>query len=328
MLAACESAEGEMVGQIGALTPTSASPTSVTTTTTTLPPVVTTTPDELPFVTDDSIVADDTSVSLPATDLPATDPPTTLATTTSATTAVSVEDAGADLSVTLPRRKVTTTVGAPAPVNPVAPLKPATPVRPAGTVQVVAPSPKSSWALPAQPTVAPLVTVPSDSSVIEIVDVQGISVPVLDGWVAFTTPESVALNSELADLVQRTLYAQLTQDRTKAVFIPKNELLNASPSMVVVIVRSGTGLTGPSALERLIGASVDVEAFVVKNQRPILWGGLPSGRAQLSHSDGRSRIVSAVSSEQGRLAVLQTTGNRSDLAAVHDRLLAEINPNQ
>jgi hypothetical protein len=158
--------------------------------------------------------------------------------------------------------------------------------------------------------------------------VQGVSVPIVEGWAAFTTADEVAAASSLNPAVQATLLTQLNQDPTRVFFVPTDELSSPTPSLITIAVRSGSGLTGSDAVDRLVASSVSTEAFALESRQSNQWGGLPSAQVSLSKVDGTRRYIIAASTPDGRLTVIQSSGTHADLSAVHSRLVAEVNPAQ
>ncbi len=166
---------------------------------------------------------------------------------------------------------------------------------------------------------------PSEAAIISVVDHFGVKIPVLDGWTAFATLEAIAASPTLNKSVQGQLFVRLQEDPTRAVFIPDDELGSADPSMVLVTVRTQAGLSGPDAVARIMQRSLETEKFSRVASSTFSWRGLLAGSATLS-AQGLTRHVVAATNDQDRLCVIQSTGRRGDLAAVHERLVVEVNP--
>jgi hypothetical protein len=349
-LAGCQSAQdGEMVGQLVMIVPVSSStvPANVETSTSgselafdnpvaDLGPVVlvagdVVVPDVVPgsTVTDGAVPSlvlalDDDIADVPVVEVPVVEVPVVEVPVVAETPVKLVPPQAPSVS---PKQAPSATVSVSSSGSPL--RRPVTTVATAQPVLTTVPqasTTKKSWAIPTKVTIPVSVFQPNASMVSSVEVIQGLAIPVLDGWVSFPTVNSVMLSPDLDDAIQAKLIAELRQDPTRAFFIPNDELSSPDPAMITVIVRAGTGLSGPDAIERLIGSSVDVDEFTFQNRSDVVWNGIPAARAWLAKGDGTNRYLIAGSSSGGRLAVIQATGKRADLGSVHARLIAEVAP--
>jgi hypothetical protein len=327
LLSGCQKTgeSGDVVGQLGQISPQDMN----LLTSSTLPATLVATSAAVAFEDDGTIPIDAPTtepVGSTAPPIPESQPSTVVAieTTVPATLPVPapVLDFGDNAVVAVESVPVT----APAPAQPAAAPAPRPAAVPA-TAPPVAP-PTSSFARVTRVTIPFAAAQPSDAAIIGTVDIRGTAVPVLEGWTAYATPDSVALDTRLNPTAQSVLYEELKNDPTRVLFVADDEMSIPQPTTITVIVRSNVRLTAAVVVDRLVAKAVADEKYALQGGQQFRWSGLTAHQSWLRKADGTNRFVAAATTSTGRLTIIEAVGTRADLAQIEQRLIVEVNPLQ
>lgn len=201
------------------------------------------------------------------------------------------------------------------------------PTLPAGARQVAKRGPAKAqtvdeaWRVPTGPTVPspPPATIP----IVAREEWHGISVPLLQDWAVYRTARDVQADLTLDPATRAAIYADMIIDETRLFLVPRAEMASPNPTVVMVIVRAGTGLTSADAAARLAADLVTRDNMTLVARNSATWLRRPATEAQLAGDQGQ-RLLLVASLPGDLLVVLQTSGSSADLAAIHRQMATKL----